>query len=292
MAEDLEYPFNEIILDTTDWFPGMHRIIIQSIDGTGIRSHPVAVTIEVTNGIDVGLSRMLADEICDGVTVTPVENGSFGRPAYFGSQGAAALFNQGITSGLEMNEGIILSTGFATSWDNGNIPENTSGDLRTNGDEWLSGWLGGDNPEYVTYDAASLEFEVFSANQQLEIEMQFGSEKYDEYVGQYNDGFLVAVDGAVVSLTPDCDDVISVNAINAAPGFIQRSHLFTRTPRIEDNNRRVEYDGTTVLLRSHVLVKPSARHRIRFAIADARDSIYDSGLFVRKGSVRSINPQP
>jgi hypothetical protein len=105
---------------------------------------------------------------------------------------------------------------------------------------------------------------------------------------------LVAVDGAVVSLTPDCDDVISVNAINNAPGFIRRSHLFTRTPRprIEDNNRRVEYDGTTVLLRSHVLVKPSARHRIRFAIADARDNIYDAGLFVRKGSVRSINPQP
>ncbi len=295
-SEDVVAPLNQLIFDTTPWALGMHRVVIQAEDagngGLGVRSHAVVLVVEVTDSLGVGLSRLLADEICDGMTVTPVENGSFGRPVYFGSQGAAGLFNQGITAGLEMNEGIILSTGFATSWDNGNIAENTSGELGTNGDEWLRGWLVGGNPEYVTYDAASLEFELFSTNRQLEIEMQFGSEEYDEYVGQYNDGFLVAVDGAVVSLTPDCDDVISVNAINSAPGFIQRSHLFTRTPRIEDNNRRVEYAGTTVLLRSHVLVKPSARHRIRFAIADARDNIYDSGLFVRKGSVRSINPQP
>jgi len=294
-AADTVAPLNQLTFDTSLWPLGMNRIVVAAEDqgngGPGIRSHPVVLTVQVRDSLGGNFAKVLADEVCDGVTVTPVENGLLGPPVYFGSQLAAGLFGQGIPAGLDMNQGILMSTGLAASWDAGNLLPNTTARLDEGGDEWLTDWLGGGNPNYTTYDASVLEFELFSAHRQLEFELQFGSEEYDVYVGQYNDGFLVGVDGAVVSLTPDCGDVISVNAITEKPGFINRPHLFKRTDEF-DWNRRVEYNGTTVRLRSHVLLKPAAIHRIRFAIADALDPILDAAIFVKKGSVRSINPQP
>ena len=77
-----------------------------------------------------------------------------------------------------------------------------------------------------------------------------------------------------------------------------RPHLVRKTPRYDPNDpananlRRVEYDGTTARHRSHVLLKPAALHRIRFAIADAIDWRLDAAIFVKKASLRFINPQP
>ena len=301
-ATDSVAPLSQLTFDTSPWPPGMHRIVVFAVDegngGPGITSHSVVITVQVRDALGGNFAEVLADEICDGVTVTPVENGQFGHPVYFGSLAAAGLFDQGIDAGLEINQGILMSTGLAASWDAGNLSGSTTSQLFESGDKWLTDWLGGGDPNYTTYDASVLEFELFSAHRQLEFEIQFGSEEYDEYVGQYNDGFLVGLNGAVVSLTPDCGDVISVNAIHDTEVSASRPHLFRETPRYDPNDpvnanlRRVEYDGTTARLRSHVLLKPAALHRIRFAIADAIDWRLDAAIFVKKASLRSINPQP
>jgi hypothetical protein len=71
-------------------------------------------------------------------------------------------------------------------------------------------------------DAAVLEFDVFCDNGQFELEFQFGSEEYVEFVfdevlpGCFNDSFLVLVDDVVVSLTPDCTDIVAVISIHPA----------------------------------------------------------------------------
>jgi hypothetical protein len=52
---------------------------------------------------------------------------------------------------------------------------------------------------------ALLEFDVFAVYEQLELELQFGSEEYIGYVADgvngFNDAFLVTVDDVRVSIT-------------------------------------------------------------------------------------------
>ena len=147
----------------------------------------------------------------------------------------------------------------------------------------------------MTAFAAALEFDLFCSNGQLEIEHQFGSEEYDEFVNSFNDGFLVLVDGVIVSLAPDASNIVSVNSID----LNSRRELFLGG--VEDINAtvtqanqpvQVEYDGMTIKLKIHALVTPSQTHRVRLVIADTKDWKYDSALFIKQGSLRTLSPQP
>jgi hypothetical protein len=129
----------------------------------------------------------------------------------------------------------------------------------------------------------------------LELEYQFGSEEYDEYVNSFNDGFLVLVNDVIVSLLPDASDIVSVNSIN----LNSRRELFLGD--VEDINAtvteanqavQVEYDGMTIRLKIHALVTPGQTHRVRVVVADTKDWEYDSSLFIKQGSLRTISPQP
>jgi hypothetical protein len=157
----------------------------------------------------------------------------------------------------------------------------------------------------LTEDASVLEFDVYCPNGQLEFEYQFGSEEYDEWVGDYNDSFMVTIDGAVVTWVPDGSEIVAVNSINNGnPGAYPPVPAINRYLFLDDNTDidpmvaqpnqpyQVEYDGMTIRLRSHVLVRPGTTHRVRFVIADVNDGQYDSGLFVSQGSFRTIKPQP
>ena len=80
----------------------------------------------------------------------------------------------------------------------------------------------------TTFDAAVLEFDVFCSNGQLELIYQFGSEEYEEWVGDFNDGFMATVDGVLVTLVPDCSDIVAVNSIHRQIGTLAaiNDHLY------------------------------------------------------------------
>jgi hypothetical protein len=50
--------------------------------------------------------------------------------------------------------------------------------------------------------------------------------------------------------------------------------------------------GMTVRLRIHAMVAPGEAYRVRIAVADVDDANFDSALFIKEGSVRTISPQP
>lgn len=300
---DSSSPFNGLTMDTTGWQPGSHTIIVRAFDNAGAFSYPATFTVFVQSAPGISFAEQLTANITDGVTVAP-----FGE-SFIGAEQSSGIFEDGMRFGLEIDDGIILTTGLFSLWNAGNQSGASGHSWSLPGDDRLRDRLSGGEPNYFTFDAAALEFDLFCENGQLEFEFQFGSEEYLEYVQQFNDGFLITVDDVIVSLVPDCEDIVSVDSVHAyVPPFVStiglevpatRDHLYLDNnteiaPNVDPNdlNSRVEYDGMTIKLRGHVLLESGRSYRVRIVIADAQDTVYDSAIFLQKNSIRSINPQP
>ncbi len=319
-VSDTTAPFGPTLsLNTAGWPPGSHTIKVTATDDRdelgspsavipppanyGTSSLPVFITIVVETPSSTGHAEFFASYIADGTSAI-VSNAIFR-----GVFDSTFHFADGIASGLEISQGLVMTTGLAASWDDGDLPpppqtppfsEQTTTRWKTPGDFALQDRIAAT----TTADAAVLEFTLECQNGQLEIEYQFGSEEYEEFINDYNDAFIITVDGVVVNLVPDCSDLISVNTVHGGKKnslgdytvFPLNEHLFLNddndiSPRATDQLKQAEYDGMSVRLRSHVFVSPGLHH-IRIVIADVLDDKYDSALFLKRSSVRSISPQP
>ncbi len=299
-------PFTSLIMDTTGWTPGSHTIIVRARDWQGAYSYPKTFTVFVQAAAGQTLAEKLVANIIDGVSVAA------SNAIYEGAEGAAGEFDDGLASGLQMDEGILLSTGLFSTWNGGNndpfTREKTTHEWFRPGDDRLRDRLSGGNHGYVTNDAAALGFDLFCENGQLEFEFQFGSEEYLEYVEDFNDGFLILVNDTIVSLLPDGEDIISVDSVHPfVPSHVSKLGLnipaknkylyldndddIKPTVNPSDYYRLVECDGMTVKLRGHVLVEPGQTYRVRMVIADAKDWAYDAAILFEKNSVKTIQPE-
>lgn len=300
---DSSSPFNGLTMDTTGWQPGSHTIIVRAFDNAGAFSYPATFTVFVQTAAGPTFAEQLVANLVYGISVAP------SGEEFTGAQLSSGEFEEGFASGLQMDEGILLTTGKFEFWNGGNEAEDKTYEWFLPGDDRLRDRLSGGEPTYVTHDAAAIEFDVFSQNSQLEFEFQFGSEEFPEWVGEFNDGFLITVNDTIVSLLPDCSDIVSVDSVNDVFGYDQNRHLYLNNningfgvdindtdiaPDLDPNDlhRLVEYDGLTIKLRGHVLVEAGVTYRIRIVIADAQDRQYDSGLFLQSNSLRSITPNP
>jgi hypothetical protein len=296
-------PFTGVTMDTTDWEPGSHTIIVRAYDNSGAFSYPATFNVFVQTAAGPTFAEQLVAYLVDGITVAP------SGELFSGAQASSGEFDEGYRSGLEMDKGILLTSGKFEFWNGGNEAENKTYEWFLPGDDRLRDRLSGGLSAYVTHDAAALEFDVFCQNGQLEFEFQFGSEEYPEWVGRFNDGFIVTVNDVIVSLLPDGSDIVSVDSISDVIGYDLNKHLYLNNningfginindtdiaPNLdpEDLDRLVEYDGMTIKLKGHVLVEAGNTYQVRIVIADAQDKEYDSGLFFQKHSLKSINPEP
>ena len=124
-----------------------------------------------------------------------------------------------------------------------------------------------------------------------------GSEEYESWVGEYNDAFLIMIDGVAASFVPDCSDIVSVSSVNTvAPSnehlYLDDDQDILPTVPPGHESTRVEYDGMTIRLLVHAFVTPNRNHRVRFVIADVNDGQLDSALLLGASSVRSVSPMP
>jgi hypothetical protein len=299
---DVDYSGGPLGFETNDWEPGSHVLRLSCYDSSGSESYYRYLTVYIRTGSGSTFAQTLAANITDSASATIIAT-TASKPVFTGAQASSQEFSDGTASGLQMNSGILLTTGKAEIWNDGDGLE-TGNDHDPNHPSEESDWIWGTPGDsrlldrvgsLRTADAAALEFEVFCPNGQLELEYQFGSEEYDEYVNSFNDGFLVLVNDVIVSLLPDASDIVSVNSIN----LNSRRELFLGD--VEDINAtvteanqavQVEYDGMTIRLKIHALVTPGQTHRVRVVVADTKDWEYDSALFIKQGSLRTISPQP
>lgn len=203
---------------------------------------------------------------------------------YTGAQSASGIYSNGLAVAPDLtptNGGVILSTGNATDVTNTSGAANQSASTGTNlsqaGDSDLDAIANA-----TTYDAAVLEVEFVPDGDILTMQFVFGSEEYLEYVNSgFNDAFGVFVNGEKLDITFGTGDV-TINNINNQIN----QNLYVDNPQ-SGAVVNTEMDGITVSLTLKAPVKVGEINKIKFAIADGGDGIYDSNVLIGEGSVQS-----
>ncbi|MEG4858649.1 choice-of-anchor L domain-containing protein, partial [Microcoleus sp. K1-B6] len=222
----------------------------------------------ITKDLNSGLTKeQLAQFILgDAGTVVP------GSVNYTGDNLAAGSFGGGISDGLNLEAGVIFSTGNI-----GDTADFMSTTLGQPGDAVLTQLLiDTKSASTITNDAAVIEFEFLPKQGQFSLEYVFASEEYNEFVGtSFNDVFGFYLNDVFISAIPGAaSEIVSVNNINNGknPGLYvdNTTGIFKTT-----------FDGfTKVLSTPQAFVIPNVPNRLRIAIADTQDSSYDSAVFL------------
>jgi len=209
---------------------------------------------------------------------------------------------------LGISEGMIMSTGNATSAVGPNEQSQVTTQFNTPGDQDLNSLT-----EYLTFDACVIEFDFLSSSDNLlACEFIFASEEYPEYIGSmFNDifGFFISEpyedifgnqdpnfnqELQNIAYIPGTDLPISINTINPAnnPDHYIDNCLQTNNDELQyvagnyDGND-IEYDGFSVPIALEADIKKDVLYHLKIAIADASDPKFDSSLFLKSNSFDS-----
>ncbi len=226
-----------------------------------------AMTIVPTND-----GTALVDNILgSGINIIP------GSISYTGAPAASGIFTDGLSAGLGIDRGIILTTGSAV---NALGPNNTTAKETVNGlagDADLNGLV----PGLTTSDATALSFDFESDGGDLFFNYVFASEEYNEFVGsQFNDVFGFFLDGQNIALLPDGTTPVAINTVNQSTN----SGFFVNNFPPSFN---IQYDGFTTVLTAKFIGLAPGQHTLKLAIGDSTDFKLDSAVFIQAGTLSS-----
>lgn len=196
---------------------------------------------------------------------------------------AYGSFANGNATNLGITSGIVLTTGSAV----GTIgPNNIASAGLCNGTSSTDPQLVAIEPT-ATYDLCVLEFDIIPECSQLTVRFVFGSEEYPEFVNaSFNDafGFFITGPGPSPACTPGFYNNTNVATLpnNVTPVSIDNVNAGNNAGFYVDNTggTTIQYDGFTTVLTRTINLCPCQTYHWKFAIADAGDCIYDSGVFL------------
>ena len=196
---------------------------------------------------------------------------------------AYGTFANGNTTNIGINNGILLTTGAATMAIG---PNNSVSQGQCNNTSASDPQLVAIEPQ-ATYDLCVLEFDIIPECSQLTVRFVFGSEEYPEFVNaSFNDafGFFISGPGPAPGCTPGFYNNTNVATLpnNTTPVSIDNVNAGNNAAYYVDNTggATIQYDGFTTVLTRTINVCPCQTYHWKFAIADAGDCIYDSGVFL------------
>lgn len=144
-------------------------------------------------------------------------------------------------------------------------------------------------------DVATYEITFIPTSDTLRFRYCFASEEYPEYgCSDYNDifGFFITGPGyptpTNIALIPGTNLPVAINNIHPidptpeTPNCTPLNVPYFRNNDVTDN--QPVYDGYTTVFTAEAVVVPCATYTIKLAIADVRDQIYDSGVFLEAKS--------
>jgi gliding motility-associated-like protein len=196
---------------------------------------------------------------------------------------AYGTFANGNTTNLGLTNGILLTTGTATMAIG---PNNSVSAGFCNNTSSSDPQLVAIEPQ-ATYDLCVLEFDIVPECSQLTVRFVFGSEEYPEFVNaSFNDafGFFITGPGPTPNCTPGFYNNTNVATLpnNVTPVSIDNVNAGNNAAFYVDNTggATIQYDGFTTVLTRTINLCPCQTYHWKFAIADAGDCIYDSGVFL------------
>jgi gliding motility-associated-like protein len=190
---------------------------------------------------------------------------------------------------LGLTGGIILTTGTAANAANpGTYLCNVN-----NGNNFSDPNLTAIVPT-ANLDVCVLEFDFVPTCDSLKMAFVFGSEEYPQGVNlQYNDAFAIFLTGPNPSggnytaqniATLPNGTAVSIHNVNANTNNNYFHNNYT-TP-----NADVAYNGYTIPVTSITPVLPCSTYHVKFAIADAGNALYDSGVFISNNTLSCQSP--
>jgi hypothetical protein len=208
---------------------------------------------------------------------------------YTGANAASGYFTNGDVIGIK--SGIVLTSGYASNLQGTtNTSDGITGDNNLGGSPALNALI----PGFTTYDATTLAFDfefAGGAGGNAYFNFVFGSDEYNEWVNSsYNDVFGFFLDGTAVTnnvaLIPGTSTPISIDNVNngANPSFYNDND--------SNNAFAFEYDGFTDVFTIAMTNLSAGTHHLELSIADAGDSVLDSGVFIQGSSFGNTNPVP
>jgi len=209
------------------------------------------------------------------------------------------------TSSLSFDSGIVLTNGTAKTGGgvvgvNGPASGFASTANGTPGDPQLTALAG-----QPTYDACILQFDFRPIGDTVKFQYVFGSEEYTDFTcSSFNDVFAFFISGpgyataTNLALVPGTNIPVCINSVNCgATGGYSTSTcaaLGAGSPfcAYYVNNiggTTLSYDGLTKTLTAIGAVTPCDTFHLKIGVADASDDVYDSGVFLKAGSLTSVS---
>lgn len=254
------------------------------------------------NGSGANLQQFVQNNLIgSGIVISNVTYTGANRQAgSFNSTNTTLFTNQG------MNSGIILSTGEANTALGPNNEPYACG---------IGGYIGNTatDPDLQILagssikDKAILQFDFVPQGSSIEFKYIFGSEEYPEFVGSnYNDAFGFFLSGPGINGTfsnnainlaiiPNTSTPVTINNVNGttnASYYVYNGDSGNGAIAAPYNSgvQYIEYDGYTVSLTAKAQVQCGQTYHLKIAIGDASDQSYDSGVFLKGGSLLSEPP--
>lgn len=133
--------------------------------------------------------------------------------------------------------------------------------------------------------STSLKFDFTSETGFINFRYVFGSEEYNEFVGEgFSDSFELLLNGVNIALLPNGAGVVSIDNVNCGtnPEFYVNNAQTVGS--CVGQNLDIEYDGLTKVLTASASVTAGALNTFEFKVFDVGDDQYDSGVFFEAGS--------
>jgi hypothetical protein len=214
-----------------------------------------------------------------------------------------ALFGNGLTDGVEMESGLVMASGPASTFMGDAPPFEALTNPITNDVDMMA--LSGQ----TVNDCAIIEFDVLVEADALAFSFLFGSMEYFGYTcSSFNDAFGLFISGPGIdgpysnnsiniATIPDSDVPVAINTVNsgqasfignavnceaANPNWQQDTIYFIdNTANLNSNMMNTGY---TVSIEAYVDVVFGETYHMKLGVCDADDTSLDSGVLLEAGS--------
>ncbi|HEY0091854.1 MAG TPA: choice-of-anchor L domain-containing protein, partial [Flavobacterium sp.] len=212
----------------------------------------------------------------------------------------AGFFNNGSTTNMGINSGVILASGqvlgsppFAPV----EGPNDSPGQTTPSATPFMG------DPDLALLSSATvttaaiLEFDFVPLGENLSFNYVFGSDEYPEFVPSFNDvfGFFLSgpgisgpyTNGAInIAIVPGTLNT-PVSIYNVNNGSANAGPCVNCAYYVNNNlgaTPSIQYDGFTTVLTAAATVQCGETYHIKLAISNVGDSALDSGVFLQGGS--------
>ena len=216
-----------------------------------------------------------------------------------------AYFNSGNSAGFNIDEGIVMTTGYALrAFDADTVPGFFFLDQNVNDPDMLS-----ISNQGMLNDCAFIEFDVVINADAVAFNYVFASNEYPSFTcSVFNDAFGLFISGPGIdgpysngakniATIPDSEIPVAINTINsgmssfpgneincenANPNWQEDSNYFVDNE--DGDSSEVAFPGYTLNLEAYQDIIYGEQYHFKFGICDVSDGAWDSGVFLEAGS--------